>query len=418
MRELKEAIQVFEYDRLTVTEDRFERRHLDALLKLNELHNFEYFDSVPNGIKFKQYVGIIQVDDLIIEIYPKVDRDDEEGPWKKVLIQMLKACNKLKASTYGDANVNRQNLNLLELYFSIYLSELSGLIKQGLIKQYRKESSNIHALKGKIIFSKNISQNLVHQERFYTEHQVYDKDHALHQILSAAISVVEEFTRGTYLYDTCKRIQLDFPETSEIKITKKLLDGFKITRKTKAYSKAFEIARLILLNYSPDISSGREKMLALLFDMNKLWEEYVVVKLREALEDEDYSITAQESKGFWGYNSLKPDIVIQNNKDEKDILIIDTKWKRPGTSSASVQDLRQMYTYNRFWSASKAVLLYPGEPIDNNFEVYLNENDPIQHYCKMAFVSVLDKEGELDDNIGYNLLNQVGIQVSKIVNVV
>jgi 5-methylcytosine-specific restriction enzyme subunit McrC len=259
---------------------------------------------------------------------------------------------------------------------------------------------------------------LVHQERFFTEHQVYDKDHALHQILSAALSVVEEFTRGTYLYDTCKRVQLDFPETSEIKITKKLLDGFKITRKTKAYTKAFEIARLILLNYSPDISSGREKMLALLFDMNKLWEEYVVVKLREALQDSNYTITAQDSKGFWGYNTLKPDIVIENNNDDKDVLIIDTKWKRPGNSSASVQDLRQMYTYNRFWSASKAVLLYPGAPIENNFEEYLNENDPIQHYCKMAFVSVLDSDGKLDDNLGYNILNQAGIQVSKTVNAV
>ncbi|MFN7910797.1 MAG: McrC family protein [Bacteroidota bacterium] len=410
-------IKRFEYDRLVIGEESFEKRHLNALLKLNEIHNFEYFDSVPNGIKFKQYVGIIQVDDLTIEIYPKIDRDDEDGPWKNILIQMLKACNKLKASTYGTANVNRQNLNLLELYFSIYLSELSGLIKQGLIKQYRKESSNISALKGKIVFSKNICQNLVHQERFYIEHQVYDKDHPLHKILSSALSVVEEFTRGTYLYDTCKRVQLDFPETSKIKITKKLLDSFKITRKTSAYTKALEIARLILLNYSPDISSGRERMLALLFDMNKLWEEYVVVKLREALQYSGYTITSQENKAFWGYNSLKPDIVIQNNNDEKDVLIIDTKWKRPGNSSASVQDLRQMYTYNRFWMASKAILLYPGEPVDNIFEKFQNPNDP-EHSCKMAFVSVLDVDGKLDNELGYNIMNQAGIDVKKVINAV
>lgn len=406
MKIRKQPIQVFEYDRLTVTDDGFEKRHLDALLKLNELHNFEYFDSIPNGVRFKQYVGIIQVDDLTIEIYPKVDRDDEDGPWKRVLIQMLKACHKLKASTYGDANVNRQNLNLLELYFSIYLSELSGLIKQGLIKQYRKESSNLNSLKGKLLFSKNINHNIVHQERFYTEHQVYDKDHSLHQILNAALKVVEEFTRGTYLYDSCKRIQLDFPEVSDIRVTKKLLDGFKLNRKTIAYQKAFDIARLILLNYSPDISSGREKMLALLFDMNKLWEEYVVVKLREVMPD-DYSIIAQDSKAFWGYNSLQPDIVIKNSKET---FIIDTKWKRPGTSSASVQDLRQMYTYNRFWSAAKAILLYPGDPIDNNFEEFYNQTDPIQHYCKMAFVSVLDSDGKLDHEIGKKILNELEIK--------
>ncbi len=412
MKIRKSPIQVFEYDRLTVTDDRFEKRHLDALLKLNELHNFEYFDSIPNGIRFKQYVGIIQVDDLTIEIYPKVDRNEAGAPWKKVLIQMLKACNKLKASTYGDANVNRQHLNLLELYFSIYLNELTGLIKQGLVKQYRKESSNVKSLKGKLLFAKNIYQNFVHQERFFTEHQVYDKDHALHQILCAALDVVEEFTRGTYLYDTCKRVQLDFPEVSEVKITKKLLDGFKLNRKTKQYAKAFDIARLILLNYSPDISSGREKMLALLFDMNKLWEEYVVVKLRESLTDE-YSILAQDSKSFWGYNSLKPDIVIENiNTGET--TIIDTKWKRPGNSSASVEDLRQMYTYNRFWSAAKAVLLYPGNPNDNSFDEFHNESDPIQHYCKMAFVNVLNSDGKLDPNMGENIIRELEIVQLKV----
>ena len=68
-------IQVFEHDRLTIGTKHFEKRHLDALLKLNELHNFEYFDSVPNGIKFKQFVGIIQVDNIAIEILPKADKD-------------------------------------------------------------------------------------------------------------------------------------------------------------------------------------------------------------------------------------------------------------------------------------------------------------------------------------------------------
>lgn len=409
MKARKTPIQVFEYDRLTVTESAFEKRHLDALLKLNELNNFQYFDSIPNGVKFKQYVGIIQVDDLTIEIYPKIDREGDEVSWKKVLIQMLKSCNKLKASTYGDANVSRQNLNLLELYFSIYLSELSGLIKQGLIKQYRKESSNINALKGKIKFSQNINLNLVHQERFYTEHQIYDKDHSLHQILCAALGVVEEFTRGTNLYNSCKVVQLGFPKVSEIKITKKLLDGFKLNRKAKAYSKAYDIARLILLNYSPDISAGREKMLALLFDMNKLWEEYVVIKLRDALEHSDYILTAQANKSFWGHNTLQPDIVISSKNDKEDILIIDTKWKCPG-SAASVQDLRQMYTYNRFWNVSRAVLLYPGEPKMNEFEEYLNANDPFKNYCKMAFVSVLDERAELDQYLGVNILNQVGIR--------
>ncbi len=401
------TIQRFEHRKLVIGEECFEKRHLDALLKLNEIHNFEYFESIPNGIKFKQYVGIIQIDNLAIEIFPKIDDSEDDNNWRDVLIQMLKTCKKLKASAYGDANVNVQNLNLLEIYFSIFLNEISGLIKQGLIKNYRTESSNLFALKGRISFTEHLKRNLIHKERFFTEHQIYDKDHELHQILNAALSVVEKFTIGTFLFDNCKRVLLNFPEVSEIKISKKLLDNFKITNKTKGYTRAFEIARLILLNYSPDISSGHEKMLALLFDMNKLWEEYVFIKLNEVLVDEQYEISGQNRKGFWRYNYLQPDIVFKNKNSEKAEMIIDTKWKRPNSSSASIQDLRQMYAYIRFWNASKAVLLYPGEPDGQKYHEFENEYETPKHKCKMAFVSVLNKDGKLNESLGEEILKEI-----------
>lgn len=404
----KTVISVFEHDRLTIDDEHFKKRHLDALLKLNEAHDFDYFDPIRDGIKFKQYVGVIQVDNLTIEILPKADREGDTDAWRNVLLQMLRTCHKLKASTYGDANVKRTNLNLLEIYFSIFLNEISGIMRQGLIKKYRKETSSMNSLKGKIIFSKHLKESIVHKERFYTEHQIYDKDHQLNQILKAAICIVEQFTRGTHLFDHCKRIIFDFPEVSEINITKKLLDSFQITRKTSPYAKAFDIARLILLNYSPDISSGSEKMLALLFDMNKLWEEYVTITLREELKNSNVTIIAQDSKPFWGDNSLSPDIVIENGDD---ILIIDTKWKTPGYSSASNHDLRQMYTYNRYWNATKAVLLYPGKSNAYDYSPFLNQNDNVKHTCKMAFVSVVDENGSINKGFAGDLRKVFQIQL-------
>ena len=277
------------------------------------------------------------------------------------------------------------------------------------------ESSNIKSLKGKIIFSKNINKNFVHAERFFTKHQVYDRDHELHQILNSALKVIEQFTRGTYLFDNCKRIQLDFPEVGEINITKKLLDNFQLTRKTKAYTKAFEIARLILLNYSPDISSGNEKMLALLFDMNKLWEEYILIKLREELHDPKFEIMAKDSRSFWGLNYLNPDIVITDKSvNPVETFIIDTKWKRPGNSSASIQDLRQMYAYNRFWNCSKAVLLYPGDPKFDSFKEFKNIHDSKKHFCKMAFVHVLDNYGKLNQNLGLDIIKEIEFKQNEI----
>ena len=409
----KTSITVYEHDRLTTDNASFNHKHLNALLKLNEYHNFDYFDPIPNGVKFKQYVGIIQVDGLSIEILPKADKDNSSADWKGLLLQMLKACGHLKASSAGSANVKRQYLNLLEVYFELYLTEIEILIHRGLVKKYRKKTGNVKALKGKLEFAGNIRHNLVHKERFFTTHQVYDHDHLLHQTLAHALAILEQFCKGSYLFDRCKRVLLNFPEITPLKVTKKQIEGIVLNRKTAPYNQALELARLIILNYSPDISTGREKMISLLFDMNRLWEEFILIQIRKELTGTSYSVKGQDSQTFIGSNYLKPDIVIQHDIDSKKVYIIDTKWKRPQNKSSSISDLRQMYAYNRFWKAQKAMLLYPGESKNTSFNEFKTEDffrdngqtTSIIHMCKSGFVSVLDNDNKLSDTIGKQVLD-------------
>lgn len=410
-------ISVFEHQKLRIGDEGFKQNHLDALSKLNELHEGRYFEPIAKGIKFNQFVGIIQVDGITIEINPKADKDDSDDVWKNVLLSMLEKCGRIKAQTAGAASVKRHNLNLLEVYFELFLQEVNGLIRRGLIKQYRKETSNVKALKGKLHFAGNIRDNLVHKERFFTTHQVYDKNHLLHQVLFNALDIVEQFTRGTSLYDSCSRTLLNFPLVDKKRITAQQLDSITLNRKSGQYRYVLELARLIILNYSPDISSGKEKMLSLLFDMNMLWEEYVLKKVKDACEGTDIEVIGQDSRTFWGSNSLRPDIILR--RDGK-TYVIDTKWKRPYKSSASISDLRQMYTYCRFWKAEKALLLYPGNPTDSLFQEFLtddyyldNDDQPkeIKHQCKMGFVSVLNAKNELDGNIASNILKELEMDV-------
>lgn len=408
---IHKTIAIFEHQQLHVGEQSFKQRHLDALLKLNEYHDGNYFEPIAKGIKFNQYVGVIQVDGLTIEIYPKADKDDDDNKWKGVLIKMLKACGRLKAESSGAAHVKRQHLNLLEVYFELYLREVEALVRKGVIKKYRKQTHNTKALKGKLEFAGHIRHNTVHKERFYTTHQVYDSNHLLHQVLYKALIIVDQFTMGKRLNDLSKRVLLNFPKVDNKTITAQQLNSITLNRKSSSYSESLELARLIILNYSPDISSGKEKMLSLLFDMNVLWEEYILKQLQKACYGSDIAVSGQESKSFWGSNSLKPDVVLRKGRQT---FIIDTKWKRPNKSSASVNDLRQMYAYCRFWDAEKALLLYPGEQSENKFRSYLTDDyskdedsnhNEIDHQCKMGFVSVLaSHKNELDPMIGQKIL--------------
>jgi 5-methylcytosine-specific restriction enzyme subunit McrC len=401
------TIQVFEHSFLPI-EGKFEHRHFVALSKLNALHQYQYFDLKYNGVVFKQFVGVIQVDGLTIEILPKIDKNESESAenkqkWQNALIEMLRVTRKLKVQKVGEANVSKQSIHLLDIYFEWFLNEVQLLIHQGLIKQYYKETGNVKALKGKIEFAGHISKNLVHKERFYTTHQVYDKDHLLHQVLGQALTIIASLSKGTYLYSKCKTTQLNFPEVKSIQANETTFSKLPNNRKTAPYETAIAIARLIILNYAPNIKRGSEQMLALLFDMNSLWEEYILIRLKQVADAKGYKVYGQNSKGFWKNISIRPDIVLEREKERKqNTFIIDTKWKNIDYSEPSTHDLRQMYVYNEYWESNKAMLLYPSNSInftEQEFTPFTND----KHACSLGKISIF-KDNMLDSEIGNVML--------------
>ncbi|MBQ4915282.1 restriction endonuclease [Maribacter sp. MMG018] len=402
MSKRKNILQVFEHGKLYYGREyngvSFEEKHFNALAKLNQLHNNEYFTLLHKGIKFSQYVGVIQIDGLTIEVLPKIDGgSSNEALWQKVLIDMLRATRRLKVNKVGQAIVNKQQIHLLDIYFEWFLNEVQLLVRQGLIKQYRKKTGNVKALKGKLVFAKHIGQNLIHKERFYTSHQIYDHNHQIHQILSLALDIIGQFSSGTYLYSKYKRVEADFPDVSRIVVNASTFKKLTVNRKAEPYRTALEIARLIILNFAPNISSGKENMLALLFDMNDLWEEYVLIKLK-TLQTEGLEVKGQESRPFWNGIKIRPDIIVHK---EGETYVIDTKWKNIGASKPSTHDLRQMYVYNEYWTSFKALLLYPSiETIEPEFIAF--EGDE-KHKCAIGKLNILNND-KLNDHIGEEII--------------
>tara|TARA_R110000737_G_scaffold336727_1_gene356394 strand:+ start:5474 stop:6688 length:1215 start_codon:yes stop_codon:yes gene_type:complete len=397
----------YEHDRLSIGEEGFKKSQWDSFVKLNQLNEGKYFTVEHKGLRFSQYVGVIQVDGFTVEIHPKADKNDDDANWRGVLIQMLKACGKVKVNTYADAHLNQQNLNLLEIYFDQYLLEVETLLRTGLVKKYNREEGNVKALKGKLDFAKNIRHNLVHKERFYTVHQVYNVDHKLHQILAQALQIVSQFSSAMWIADRCKRVQLHFPEVKTITADKQLLDSIQLNRKTEGYERALELARLIILNYSPNIASGNEKMISILFDMNQLWEEYMLKMLKKSAPA-NFEVLGKRRLPFWGSNRLEPDIVLKKRieNDATETFIIDTKWKTPGKQT-SIQDLRQLYAYARFWKSTKVMLLYPGRSQESEVNEFEDELFEGRVTCYKTFVSVLKDENVLDDGVGDFVVNLI-----------
>jgi 5-methylcytosine-specific restriction enzyme subunit McrC len=153
-----------------------------------------FFELIPNGVRFKQCVGAIQVGNTTIEVLPKAGKEGNEESWQGVLLDMLKACHLLTAKETGTAQLRLRSNSVLDLYFELFIQEVEDLFHQGLIKKYRTRQGQQKALRGSLVFSQHLRKNIVHKERFYTRHSTYDRNHLLHQILIEALSLVELFS--------------------------------------------------------------------------------------------------------------------------------------------------------------------------------------------------------------------------------
>jgi 5-methylcytosine-specific restriction enzyme subunit McrC len=413
------VIQVFEFEKLTLHKDWRDRyltpRELEKLYEFNDNNDNVYFTGIRDGVLFQNFVGVIQIGGLTIEILPKTDKNKGEDKdyiaWHGALLNMLRICKHINVNSVSEANLKKKHNSLLDLYFEMFLDEVQHLLRIGLVKQYRKKSGNVLALKGRLDFNKNIQQNLIHQERFYTEHQVYDYENLINQILLKGLTILGELTYNSQLVDRIARLKMNFPDIKEISIQKHHFDRIKENRKTTAYNSALQISKMIILNYSPDIRSGQENMLTLLFDMNKLWEEYIY-RMLVRTQREDVTVSFQNKQKFWEGRTIRPDLVITKGKDEeKETYIIDTKWKVLDVNNPkpSDDDLKQMYAYNLYWDAKRSMLLYPNsKQINEKFGSFWKGRDlPEENQCKVGFVNVLNEDNYLDFGIGDEVITKL-----------
>jgi 5-methylcytosine-specific restriction enzyme subunit McrC len=415
----RDSIKVFEFEKLTLQKDERGRfllaSELAKLYDFNDRNGHKYFTGIRDGVKFKNYVGVIQIGGLTIEILPKTDRekssDQDYLSWHRALLNMLKVCRFMSVTNLSEASLKRKYNSILDLYFELFLDDVEKLFHQGLIKNYRKNSSNVNALKGSINFAKNIQKNLIHQERFYTNHQIYDHEILINQILLDALKVLKTLSSNPSINDRIERVLINYPPIKHIRISSIHFESIKESRKTVAYNKAIQIARMILLNYSPDIRQGNENMLTLLFDMNKLWEEYIYRMLIRSA-DSNTKISFQNKKKFWEKRTIRPDLVISTKiGDEKETFVIDTKWKMLDASNPkpSDDDLKQMYSYNLYWDAKRSMLLYPNsnKSSEKFGSFWKGRSNPEENQCKVAFINVLNDNKQLDFNIGSYILKKL-----------
>lgn len=398
-------IKIFEYEKLRITKSNegLSKFHFETLVKFNEKNENKYFDIIHNGIVAKNYVGIIKIDNLTLEILPKIANENLDYiTSKRLLYTMLKISKTLPIDQKFIVNLKHSNSDPLVLYFIRYLEEIERLIHLGLVKKYKFNESNQKALKGNLIFPEHIKQNLIRADRFYCKHLIYSNDNKLNRILKYALVLCENVL-GIGFKHRIKNCLLYFETVKDTIITEKDFKLDLINRKSIYLESALELAKIIILKLGSNLVRGQTNLFSLLFDMNLLWELYIFNILKKYESTYNYNVSYQNSKLFWNTKRIKPDIILQHNNVN---YVIDTKWKKIIPSNPSDNDLKQMFVYNEYWSSSKSLLLYPYTNYEDTDWINFTNS---HQYCKISFVkflndSILAKEHDVAERIVKKIL--------------
>lgn len=410
----KKVIQVYEHQYLLLDKTYngvpFGERYHKSLQSWVVQTEEKFAKLIHRGIKFKQFVGAIQVGDLLIEVLPKVDQtqDDNFTKWRRFLVELLFQSKVFPIHLSTPASVHIHSFTLLDWIILAFLSEIKQLLRKGLRRSYNRKEMELPSLKGRLQLHRQILLQYSSPEKFAAVFNAYDYNSYYNSILWKTL----ELLKGKFLHWKVRQ-QIDdvmryFPTINSIDLQTVPWDRLKEDRQAQPYDKALDWARLIWEACMPNNQLGNHQLFAFLMDMNRLFEQFIYEKLKQACP-ENITLKRHYAQTFWKNRLIRPDIILETEGQKA---IIDTKWKVLKRGEPSMEDLRQLYVYNQYFGASSGILIYPNQ---NNLSGKVTNPIPFSQIvnqkeastCQVYFAPVVE-DGQLNTLIGKQILWDIG----------
>lgn len=329
-----------------------ECQHLDSALKVT-----------PSGIETTSWVGVIKYKNTHFQILPKLicNNGDKENILKN-LIYMLSYTKKLDIKTSNEARLSTAKNPFIEILIREYAKSLFECLKRLTPKKYVREEDNLNYLKGKIKFTENVRHNSSNQAKFYCEYDEFSENNILNQLFLFVSTCLYNISNDSYNKKTLKFIINYYSDIKLVRFDRFKAEKIKLSRNQKLFKKPFNLAKMFVEKTSVDLSKNKFENITLIWDMNKLFEEFIFEIMKKNESEFGWTFTAQKGKRLLAGDDNKKrntyvDIYAENDKDK---IILDTKYKIfTGTDDFSNADVFQVSTYCLLHNADKAVLIYP-----------------------------------------------------------
>ena len=367
---------------------------IENFLKKNHLQNA--FKITPNSLESNSWVGVVKCGHFQVQVLPKLlasNAYDKEAIILKNLVFMLSYTRNLEIKSLESSMLSKCENPFLEILIREFASSLFECLKKHSPKSYIRQEDNLCFLKGKLKISGHIRHNLTNQAHFYCEYDEFSEDNVLNQLFYYVATCLSNISRDNENKKILSLIKNFYSEITWTTFDKTKANKVKLYRNQLSFEKPLKLAKMFVENSSVDLSLNKVKNIALLWDMNKLFEEFVFEIMRRYNKN-GWKVEAQKGKRLLEQDNSKKRntyVDIYAYKGNKRI-ILDTKYKKfEGIDSFSNSDAFQVIAYCYLHESRKAILVYPQwTKIKPNTPPYnLNTNNPDKPVIQFKTVNLM-----------------------------
>ena len=434
---MEEKIFIFrEFQKITYNKNKKIFFKLKKYIKDNNLEdNYEFFKITKDVIVPQNFVGTIPLDDIQIDILPKIPLVENNIEAEKIrFLEILQNIDYFKEKIFSNSKIEIIDTSILELFIHLFIEEVEKIVKKGLIYKYVDKNENLNVFKGKLDINSHIKYNFSHKERFFMKFDEFSVNSLENIIIKLTIQKLKKISINPKNKESLNKIGYYFENISILESSIENLKYLTFDRMNVYYRNAIQWAKIFLNNQSFSIfSTNNGEMPSILFPMETIFENYIANKLVNIIQEKSYnqltikvqdnscsifsSISLNNIKVDNNILRIRPDIVIKN-KDAKEIFILDTKWKilnkLDDKFKISTEDVYQMLAYVKTYSdrnknkyiCKKAYLIYPATNM--NQSTFFTKDDKLifntdDFELNIQFVDLNSEEGTEKSLI--NILN-------------
>lgn len=323
-------------------------------------------------LQVQNYVGVIRTEnECQFEILPKISSTSDQQTARELLVKML---IELKGSPFKRgtvAELQAHKMSFLETFLKYFLDQVANVVRQGIARSYVNERDDLVYLRGKLQLTEHLKRNMFRTTQFHCEFDEYEANRPINRLIKRALEVVLRKSRDPGNLQHCRELLFWFDRVPPSMDIDRDFRSLRQDRLVRHYAPAMPSCKLILEGLNPLSQSGKHRTIGLLFDMNTVFQDYVVAKLSEQFRN--FHINAQ-TKGSYLVESfnqraqfgLIPDVEL-TRKSNGYRIIADCKWKLLDTNhpnhGVSQSDMYQIFAYCKKCLVSQedrcTFLIYP-----------------------------------------------------------